>query len=161
MTDNTVGIRFIQKFQTLLTPRYNTMASVYHDDLMKDLQVWLDDDADDETDEVEAREQFSVQRGNFRQDGARLPDGWEWRRDQNGRTLYIDHNNQVTTFHRPDLASVFAGSSLEPGNTELLYRRVVSSDDDSQWVGRPSAPDDEDYNFTEEEKDILQQLIKA
>ena len=144
MTDNTAGIRYIWKYQTLLTPRYNTMASVYHDDLMKDLQVWLDDvDEDDgETNEEEDNEQFSIQRGNFRQDGARLPEGWEWRRDLNGRTLYIDHNNQVTTFQRPDLASVFTVNSRP---TELLYRRVVSSEDDSQWVGTPTAPyDNED-----------------
>ena len=147
--DSGLGIRFISRYQTLLTPRYNTMASVYHDDLMKDLQVWLDVD-DDDADEEAANEQFSIQRGNFRQDGPNLPEGWEWRLDLNGRTLYIDHNNQVTTFQRPDLASVFANNSPDSSNTELLYRRVVSSDDDSQWVGVPTAPDanDNESNFT-------------
>lgn len=30
-----------------------------------------------------------------------LPDGWEARTDFSGRVVYIDHNNQTTTFERP------------------------------------------------------------
>lgn len=33
--------------------------------------------------------------------GVPLPDGWERRVDQHGRTYYVDHNTRGTTWHRP------------------------------------------------------------
>ena len=166
MSDCATGIQFIPEYKTLLTPRYNTMTSLYHEGLMKDLETWVYDRTGitsqpttssnrrlSETEE--GIEQFSIQRGQFRHDGPRLPEGWEWRRDQNGRTLYIDHNNQLTTFHRPDLESVFANNSQTSNHSQLRqsrnYRRVVSSEDDSQWEGYPTAPEDNDDDDSDDD----------
>lgn len=30
-----------------------------------------------------------------------LPEGWEARKDVNGRTYYVDHKNKVTTWDHP------------------------------------------------------------
>ena len=142
MSDLVTGIRFISKCQTLLTTRYNTMTSFYHQALMEDLKSWINEGPEEDGEE-EGVEQFSIPRGQFRQDGPRLPAGWEWRRDLNGRTLYIDHNNQLTTLHRPSLASVFPDNNLEVPNNQN-YRRVVSSEDDTQWD--PTAPNEEEVD---------------
>ena len=43
MSDCATGIKFIPEYKTLLTPRYNTMTSLCHEGLMKDLETWVCD----------------------------------------------------------------------------------------------------------------------
>jgi E3 ubiquitin-protein ligase NEDD4-like len=91
----------------------------------------------------ELEHQLSISRGQFAEEGPALPAGWDWRRDQNGRILYVDHNSQRTTFNRPQVASA-PGSAPDVEVRRPSYRRVVSHEDESQWVPQPDQSDQSD-----------------
>merc|ERR1719367_1112122 len=60
-----------------------------------------------------------------------LPEGWEERRDNNGRSYYFDHNTRTTQLERPEfevggLVSNRSSSSLRD---EFLERRTISMED--------------------------------
>ena len=59
-----------------------------------------------------------------------LPEGWEARKTKEGKTFYIDHNTQTTTWNHPRVAREKAGSTtvfiedlgpLPVRETELTY----------------------------------------
>ena len=59
-----------------------------------------------------------VQRSLYRD--MSLPDGWNWRRDINGRIVYYDHENRRVTLNRPSNETL-------PGNAEERFRRLFSA----------------------------------
>ncbi|SSD61350.1 probable E3 ubiquitin-protein ligase RSP5 [Saccharomycodes ludwigii] len=66
------------------------------------------------------------QYSSFEDQYGRLPPGWERRTDNFGRTYYVDHNTRTTTWKRPAMEQVSAGtSSSTNGNssTESDARR--------------------------------------
>ena len=61
----------------------------------------------------------------------RLPEGWEERRDNNGRAYYINHNTRTTQLERPEfevggLVSNMSNNSLRD---HFLERRTISMED--------------------------------
>ncbi|TPX44170.1 hypothetical protein SeLEV6574_g04666 [Synchytrium endobioticum] len=73
-----------------------------------------------------------------------LPAGWERRVDHLHRTYYVDHNNRITTWHRPAVGATAASVSAQQANqTELERQRAFNRSlpgDGSAVVGiNPSA----------------------
>merc|ERR1711971_439915 len=138
-------IRYISKYRTLILPATAwlsdpvvTSLENQIEQIFTDLKHWtregISEDSWASVDQ-EDEHQLSITRGQFGEEGPALPPGWEWRRDQNGRILYVDHNNQVTTFNRPQVASapeLEALPDMEMRRTS--FRRVISHEDESQWV---------------------------
>ena len=54
---------------------------------------------------------------------APLPEGWEQSTDFSGRTLYVDHVNQIVQFERPAVQSERPVEQSErPDTSQVLYR---------------------------------------
>ena len=65
--------------------------------------------------------------------GPSLPPGWEMKVDGNGRRFYINHSLRTTSFQPPE-----ARAGPEPHTQHIAtfqQRRLVSTEDDQQWVG--------------------------
>ncbi|KAJ3056769.1 hypothetical protein HK097_004341 [Rhizophlyctis rosea] len=52
-----------------------------------------------------------------------LPQGWERRTDNLGRTYFVDHNTRTTTWHRPPVSATPASSAAEQQQTTDAERR--------------------------------------
>ncbi|KAJ3033576.1 hypothetical protein HDV00_006062 [Rhizophlyctis rosea] len=52
-----------------------------------------------------------------------LPQGWERRTDNLGRTYYVDHNTRTTTWHRPPGSTTPASTAAENQQTTDMERR--------------------------------------
>ena len=142
-------IRYISKYRTLILPAtawpadpLSTSLEDQIDQILADLKDWTmgdisephpTEDSGASVDE-ELEHQLSITRGQFGEEGPALPAGWDWRRDQNGRILYVDHNNQRTTFNRPQEAPDLPCAGPDQEVRRAPYRRVVSHEDESQWV---------------------------
>ena len=142
-------IRYISKYRTLILPTtawqsdpVSTSLENQIEQIFADLKDWSMEGISEQWTEdywasvdQESEHQLSITRGQFGEEGPTLPPGWEWRRDQNGRILYIDHNNQRTTFNRPQVASAPEPEALPDMNMgKASFRRVISHEDESQWV---------------------------
>ncbi|TPX38288.1 hypothetical protein SmJEL517_g00076 [Synchytrium microbalum] len=56
-----------------------------------------------------------------------LPAGWERRVDHLHRTYYVDHNNRITTWHRPPVGATAASVATQQANqTELERQRAFN-----------------------------------
>ena len=146
-------IRYISKYKTLILTAtawrqwMNRTVEQQSDQIFAALRDLLRREDQDRIAQ-QFEDQLSSSRGQFGEEGPALPPGWDWRRDQNGRMLYLDHNNQRTTFDRPQVAS--APESLPE---VASYRRTVSHEDESQWV--PHQAEDEDGGVTNDEEGSL------
>ena len=60
-----------------------------------------------------------------------LPEGWEERRDNNGRAYYFDHNTRTTQLERPEfeVGGMVSNRSSSSLRDDFLERRTISMED--------------------------------
>ncbi|KAJ3391199.1 hypothetical protein HDU92_009154 [Lobulomyces angularis] len=74
---------------------------------------------------------------------APLPPGWEQRRDPNGRTYYVDHNNRITQWKRPTMpedSTIRETQRQQMMNRNLPDATVTASSSSSSTSLGPLAP---------------------
>lgn len=79
-----------------------------------------------------------------------LPEGWEERRDGNGRTFYVDHSNRRTQWEHPQLTQNILRANREAQESEASNRRSEDyrrrqhiSVEDEQRRGDDESPSDD------------------
>ena len=170
-SDSSSEVTYIEQYKTLIIPqtpdRYLEHSRI-HRTFYQRLNDWVqqthgDDCAGTGTSDSDAigdvvedvsnnmyNDQFTefssllpVQRSLYRD--LSLPDGWNWRRDINGRIVYYDHENRRVTLNRPSdetlhenaeerFRRLFSGSnSFSRDSSTSEARRLISTEDETQW----------------------------
>ena len=93
------------------------------------------------------RQWLECENEEVQEHGGMLPSGWQSRRDNNGRTFYINHETRRTQWERPREQSPFElpedntenTSESTPSHTANIEafqsRRITSIQDVDQWLG--------------------------
>ena len=157
-------VAYIEQYKTLIIPQIgvNLEYSRIHRTFYQRLKDWSDGEDSSSSsaaleggDFVEAVSNnihdnqssvslLSVQRSHLRR-GLSLPDGWDWRRDINGRIVYYDHENRRVTLNRPSDETLQENAeerfrrlfsernSVSSDSSSSNVRRLISTEDETQW----------------------------